>query len=197
MPNPYEQFKVRSVPVERVWLSVEEVDSLVKLYQAGALGAQLQQVLRLFLFQIVTSVRISDLHLLTRSDVEGDLLVFSPQKTKRQRKVVKIPLSRLAKQLIQDGDGKGELLFDVPADVTTNIRLKEIAQAAGISKRLTTHVGRHTFGFLYLLMGGKIEELREIMGHSKIETTQIYTHTDHDRKVAGVLRFDDIFSAWK
>jgi len=42
-------------------------------------------------------------------------------------------------------------------------------------------------------MGGKVEELREIMGHSKLETTQIYTHTDHDRKVASVLRFDEVF----
>ena len=193
VPNPYEQFKVRSVAVERVWLSVEEVDTLVKLYQAATLGEQLQRALRHFLFQVVTSVRISDLHLLTRSDVEGDLLVFSPQKTRRQRKVVKIPLSKLAKQLIREGEGKGDFLFDMPADATTNIRLKEIARAAGIKKRLTTHVGRHTFGFLYLLMGGKIEELREIMGHSKMETTQIYTHTDHDRKVAGVLKFDQVF----
>lgn len=108
-----------------------------------------------------------------------------------------IPLSKLAKELIQEGGGKGEFLFEVPADATTNLRLKEIATAAGIDKRLTTHVGRHTFGFLYLLMGGKVEELREIMGHSKMETTQIYTHTDHDRKVAGVLRFDEIFRAAK
>lgn len=194
--NPYEQFKVRSVPVDRVWLNVEEVDRLVKLYQSGSLCNQLQQSLRHFLFQIVTSVRVSDMHLLTKSDIEGDLLVFSPQKTKRQRKVVKIPLSALAKQLIQDGS-KGKFLFDMPRDATSNARLKEIASAAGIEKRLTTHVGRHTFGFLYLLMGGKVEELREIMGHSKLETTQVYTHTDHDKKVAGVLRFDQVFTPQK
>lgn len=191
--NPYEQFKVRSVPVERVWLTVEEVDSLVGLYRGGALGPQLQRALRQFLFQVVASVRVSDVHLLTRQDVEGDLLVLIPKKTRRQRKVVKIPLSNFAKQLIAEGGGRGELLFDAPADATTNQRLKEIAAVAGIGKRLTTHVGRHTFGFLYLLMGGKVEELREIMGHSKLETTMIYTHTDHDRKVAGVRRFDEVF----
>lgn len=193
VPNPYEQFKVRSVAVERVWLTVEEVDTLVRLYQARTLGAALQRALRHFLFQIVTSIRVSDLHLIGREDVEGELLVFSPQKTKRQRKVVKIPLSNLARQLIHDGDGKGGKLFEVQADAHSNRLLKEIAVAAGIRKRLTTHVGRHTFGFLYLLMGGKVEELREIMGHSKLETTQVYTHTDHDRKVAGVRKFDEIF----
>jgi integrase/recombinase XerD len=191
--NPYEMFKVRSVAVERVWLTVEEVNSLVALYRAQTLGEQLQRALRHFLFQVVTSVRVSDLHHLSKDDIEGGLLVFSPQKTKRQRKVVKVPLSGLARQLIADGGGKAGRLFDVPADATTNLRLKEVGAAAGLKKRLTTHVGRHTFGFLYLLMGGKVEELREIMGHSKLETTQVYTHTDYDRKVAGVLKFDEVF----
>lgn len=191
--NPYLEFKVRSVDVERVWLSVEEVSALTGLYQGRSLGEQLQRALRQFLFQVVTSVRVSDLHLITKEDIEGEMLVFSPQKTKRLRKVVKIPLSKLAKQLISEGGGKNGLLFDVPADATTNQRLKEVGRAAGLKKSLTTHVGRHTFGFLYLLMGGKVEELREIMGHSKLETTQIYTHTDHDRKVAGVLKFDEVF----
>jgi len=193
VPNPYEQFKVRSVPVERTWLNVEEVDALVTLYKSATLSDPLQVALRQFLFQVVASVRVSDVHLLTRADVQGELLVLMPRKTRRQRKVVTIPLSKFARQLIADGAGKGDKLFDAPADQTVNYRLKEIAPIAGIKKHLTTHVGRHTFGFLYLLMGGKVEELREIMGHSKLETTMIYTHTDHDRKVAGVRRFDEVF----
>lgn len=193
VPNPYEVFKIRSVAVERVWLSVEEVDALVRLYRSWDLGEPLQVALRQFLFQCVASVRVSDIHLLTRADLEGEMLVLIPRKTKRTRKVVRIPLSQFAMQLIAEGGGKGEMLFDCPADQTVNYRLKEIAAVAGIKKHLTTHVGRHTFGFLYLLMGGKVEELREIMGHSKLETTMVYTHTDHDRKVAGVRRFDEVF----
>lgn len=191
--NPYEQFKVRSVAVDRTWLNVEEVDTLVTLYKSHTLGQQLQRALRQFLFQVVASVRVSDIHQLTRNEIKGDMLVLVPQKTKRLRKVVTIPLSSFAKVLIADGDGKGEFIFDALVDQTANNCLKEIAQIAGIKKHITTHVGRHTFGFLYLLMGGKVEELREIMGHSKLETTQVYTHTDHDRKVAGVRRFDEVF----
>jgi site-specific recombinase XerD len=192
--NPYDQFKIRSVAVERTWLTVLEVDTLVNLYRSKALGDPLQRALCQFLFQCVTSLRVSDVHNLTTDDIEGDMLVLIPQKTKRHRKIVRIPLSVLAKELIQDGGGKGGKLFSIPADATTNARLKEVATIAGIKKKLTTHVGRHTFGFLYLLMGGKVEELREIMGHSKLETTMVYTHTDHDRKVAGVKKFDEIFT---
>lgn len=191
--NPYELFKVRSVAVERTWLNVEEVDALVTLYKSETLGEVLQRALRQFLFQVVASVRVSDIHRLTRQEVHGEMLVLIPQKTQRQRKVVTIPLSALALRLIAEGGGKGEFLFAAIADQTVNNCLKEIARISGIKKRLTTHVGRHTFGFLYLLMGGKVEELREIMGHSKLETTMVYTHTDHDRKVAGVRKFDEVF----
>lgn len=191
--NPYEQFKIRAVAVERVWLTIDEVDALVSLYRSDTLGRPLQQALRQFLFQCVASVRVSDIHLLTHADLEGDMLILMPKKTKRTRKVVRIPLSKFARQLIADGGGKGDFLFDCPADQTVNYRLKEIATIVHIKKHLTTHVGRHTFGFLYLLMGGKVEELREIMGHSKLETTMVYTHTDHDRKVAGVRKFDEVF----
>jgi integrase/recombinase XerD len=192
--NPYEHdFKIRDVAVERVWLSVDEVDALVRLYREKSLGNNLQCTLRHFLFQVVTSVRVSDLLRLEKSDREGDMLVFKPEKTKRLRKIVKVPLSDLAKELIRDSESRGEKLFDVPTEQTMNGRLKEIAAAAGIKKKVTTHVGRHTFGFLYLLMGGKVEELREILGHSKIETTMVYTHTDYERKVAGVKKFDEIF----
>ena len=193
VPNPYEQFKIKTVQTERVWLSVEEVARLVVLYESGDLGRQLQRSLRQFLFQCVASVRVCDVHLLRRGDVEGDMLVIMPQKSKRYRKIVRIPLSNFAKRLIAEGGGKGDLLFDAAADQTVNKHLKEISAIIGLKKRLTTHVGRHTFGFLYLLMGGKVEELREIMGHSKMETTMIYTHTDHDRKVAGVLKMDEVF----
>lgn len=193
LSNPYEQFKIKTVDVEPTWLNVEEVDALVNLYRAGTLGKPLQRILRQFLFQVFASVRVGDIKTLTKNDIQGDLLVLVPQKTKRLRKAVSIPISDFTRQLIAEGEGKGDFLFSTVQDQTVNYGLKEIAKIVGIKKRLTTHVGRHTFGFLYLLMGGKIEELREIMGHSKLETTQIYTHTDYDKKVAGVRKFDEMF----
>lgn len=193
--NPYgaDGFKIKEVNVERTWLTIEEVARLAALYDSDKLGRVLRKTLRHFLFQCVTSVRISDLKRLDKSNIEGDMLVLIPEKTKRQRKVVKVPLSDLAKKLIADSESKTDMLFNPVADQTVNDHLKVIAKTAGINKDVTTHVGRHTFGFLYLQMGGKVEELREILGHSKIETTMVYTHTDYARKVEGVKKFDSIF----
>jgi integrase/recombinase XerD len=197
--NPYgaNGFIIKEVDVERTWLTIEEVAKLAKLYDDKILSKGLHITLRHFLFQCVTSMRISDLKRLDRSNIEGDMLVLIPEKTKRLRKIVKVPLSKLAKRMIADSDSKTDKLFNPVTDQTANEHLKEIAKAAGIDKDISTHVGRHTFGFLYLQMGGKVEELREILGHSKIETTMVYTHTDYTRKVAGVNKFDEIFKPIK
>jgi integron integrase len=54
--------------------------------------------------------------------------------------------------------------------------LKIAVRRSGVSKRVTAHTFRHGFASAYLEHGGTIEELRELMGHTSIETTKIYLH---------------------
>jgi site-specific recombinase XerD len=46
----------------------------------------------------------------------------------------------------------------------------------GINKKISFHVARHTFATLFLKMGGKIQNLQQLLGHSSISTTMIYSH---------------------
>lgn len=47
---------------------------------------------------------------------------------------------------------------------------------ARVAKRVTAHAFRHGFATAYLMGGGTLPELQELMGHANIETTQIYLH---------------------
>jgi integrase/recombinase XerD len=77
------------------------------------------------------------------------------------------------------------LVFILPTLTGCLKTLKIWTKKAGITKNITWHSARHSFGTILLMNKTDIKTVSSLLGHSKLEHTQKYTHLiDELKKVA-------------
>ena len=73
-------------------------------------------------------------------------------------------------------------LLPILSNQKMNSYLKEIGDLCGINKNLTFHLARHTFATTTTLAKGvPIETVSKMLGHTNIETTQIYARITNSK----------------
>ncbi|HHU92988.1 MAG TPA: tyrosine recombinase XerC [Halanaerobiaceae bacterium] len=77
---------------------------------------------------------------------------------------------------------------------TVQLMVKKYAKLAGIknASKITPHKLRHTFASLLYYQTKDLKILQDLLGHSNIATTQIYTHTDIEEKIQAINKMPDL-----
>ena len=179
--DPMEGWNKSLNEVTPVHLTLDELRR-IENKDFGDVG-RLEKVRDVFVFGCYTGLAYSDLKKLDREedfylDSEGDLwLCQNRTKTNEPANVLILPEARAIYEKYSHLDSE----LPVISNQKMNAYLKEIADVCEVSKRLTTHVARHTFATTITLGHGMpIESVQKMMGHSDRRSTEHYARvTNH------------------
>ncbi len=138
-----------------------------------------------------SGLRVSEIVSLKPSDIDFEENVGWVRKGKGSKDRVFVLADSLSKEITdymkKRADNKYVFSKNQPL-TTRNIQkiVKNVREKAGISKKITPHTLRHSFATHLLEGGTDIRLIQTLLGHSSLNTTQIYTHVSSDqlKKVA-------------
>lgn len=193
--------KIKMLPYKRKVPHVIPRDQLAAIFKAMnpdcrslfivmySAGLRMDEVCHLKRSDVVTSV----VTVKTTGGTEAEVRQMTITVTGKGNKERTVPLTRTAQEAVREQikrlekkGYKGELLFPSrkTGDALTDIRkpIKTAMKKAGITRRITPHMFRHSFATHLLEAGTDLRTIQELLGHEQISTTQIYTHVAMTRK---------------
>ena len=182
-------------------LSVEDVERITKNINLSTdLGVRNQCMVEVL---YGCGLRVSELIELKISDInfkEGFLKVEG-----KGQKVRYVPLAKYTSHLIKNyienvrinnkiNKKYEDIVFlnsrgSSMSRVIVFIIIKELADKAGIRKNISPHTFRHSFATHMLQNGADLRFIQEMLGHSSITTTEIYTHLNTEELRDTILKY--------
>lgn len=179
-------------------LTVNEVDKLLDIPLHTKEDYRDKAILEVL---YATGIRISELTNLKINDVDFTnkvVRVFGKGSKERIVPINKYALKYLGMYLdIRGSFLKGKLtdyIFlnskgEAISRESFGLELNKIVKKQGLNKRVTPHMLRHSFATHMLNQGADLRSIQELLGHSDISTTTIYTHVSNEKVKNDYLKY--------
>lgn len=163
--NPFDAFQVpRYIQSDRTFLTLEEIDK-IEAYIKTCQNDNLYTTALWFLFGCYTGLRYSDWVIFDISKhIQDTRLIL---RAKKNKGLVSLKIFPRLRNILDKLSSKPY------SSQYTNFYLKQIAVAAGISKKITCHTSRHSFCVLLATLGVSSDTAAELIGVNK-QTVNVY-----------------------
>lgn len=171
-------------------LTIEEVDNLLNIQLSNAYDFRNKAMLELM---YSSGLRVSELVELKIKDIDldnGYVKCFGKGSKERIVPIGEIAVDYLKKYIYEYRDSMKKGYYTENVFLNNHgkkisrqgffLIIKEIAKEKKIEKNITPHMLRHSFATHLLNNGADLRTIQEMLGHSSITTTQIYTNVSTD-----------------
>ena len=169
LKNPSDKITC-STDKNRIPKEILLVDDIIKLSETPIHNPEIK---RGFLFCLNTGLRYVDIKDLKFEHIQNNQIRKKQLKTGSD---VIIDLNINALNLLGEIGEPGSYVFNLPSLTGCLKSLKVWAKNAGINRNITWHSARHSFATILLMNKTDIKTVSSLLGHSKLEHTQKYTH---------------------
>ena len=171
-------------------LSEEEVDRLLDIKLTDMFSYRNKAMLEVL---YATGLRVSELVNLKMENIDFEQDIIRTFGKGNKERV--IPIGEYAKiylekylneyryQMLKHGNNEYVFLNNHGKNMTRQgffKIIKSIASDVGINKEISPHILRHSFASHLLKHGADLRTIQELLGHSNVSTTQIYTHISNE-----------------
>lgn len=167
--NPYQSRRIR---IDRGETRIDKyltTDEFERIKTAAMPTGAVAEARDMFVFQCLTGLSYSDLIEFDFSKVhlDGQYKVYSATRKKTGVEFTFVLVPEAVEILKRYGYALPRI-----SNQKYNVKLKIVADAAGVEKELTSHVGRRTAGYIWLNGGIPIEVVAKCLGHTSVRTTE-------------------------
>ena len=141
-----------------------------------------------------SGMRLAELHALNVGDISADFSHIRVVGKGRKERIVPLiaPVQEILKKYCGQKssqniciDQKKALILSEKEERLSQRTLQRIVdrvlKTSGVQGKTSPHVLRHTFATHLLNMGADLRDIQELLGHSSLKATQVYTHNDIER----------------
>jgi integrase len=175
--NPFKGIKLK-IPVNNpVFINKKELELIVGKESNRTLAS-------LYRFAFYSGMRLGEIVNLTWDDVDMKAKLIQVKNktgftTKSKRERV-IPISKPLKKILKSVKSNGSYVFSKNGErfnpTYASRAFKKCIRTLGLNDKIHFHTLRHSFASCLAQAGVNLYVIQKLLGHSKITTTQIYSH---------------------
>lgn len=148
-----------------------------------------------------TGIKVSELIELNLSDVNSQIGIIHMHNSKHERIIPIYPAANkhlteyctIARPALVQNSEEEHLFTNINGQPMSRQGfwkiIKHYAEKAGIKKDITPHTLRHSFAAHLLENGAQLKDIKDMLGHSDISSTQIYAHLIKSKYVQSYSKF--------
>lgn len=173
--NPFERFRIQQMVSKKGYVTADQLHKLERL----SLHGNEERIRDAFLVGCYTGLRFSDIISLRQEHIKDGWLTKKMAKTGY---IVEVPIAKLFDgkmlEIIEKYGKIDNLAKNIGSNASVNKVLRLILDRIGVDPKITFHSSRHTFATLLGQKGVHLTTIQKLLGHQKLQTTQIYNEVD-------------------